>query len=135
MYVSPARLVVLDEATAGLDPVAEARAENAFAARGGVLVVLAHRLSSALRARRVLLLDGTGPALGTHETLLATSPRYADLMRAWHPTDGTGAGAVKGSFPASDAAKEALPARDAVKGAFAAPDAVKGSFTAPPGGG
>lgn len=85
LYASPARVIVLDEATAHLDPAAEARAEWAFAERGGVLVVIAHRLSSALRARRVLLLDGGDAVLGSHEELLTTAPRYAELMRAWSP--------------------------------------------------
>jgi ATP-binding cassette subfamily C protein len=83
VYASAARVVVLDEATAGLDPAAEAVAEQAFAARGGTLVVIAHRLTSAIRAERVLVMDGGRPVLGTHAELLATSPGYAELMRAW----------------------------------------------------
>ncbi|OXM71635.1 ATP-binding cassette domain-containing protein [Amycolatopsis vastitatis] len=83
VYAGSARLVVLDEATSHLDPVSEARAERAFAARGGVLVVIAHRLSSALRADRVLVMDGRETALGSHADLLAGSARYAELMRAW----------------------------------------------------
>ncbi|GAA4542086.1 ABC transporter ATP-binding protein [Amycolatopsis samaneae] len=85
VYVSPARIVVLDEATSHLDPVSEARAERAFAARGGILVVIAHRLSSAMRAERVLVMDGRETALGSHEELLTSSARYAELMRAWAP--------------------------------------------------
>lgn len=83
VYVGPARVIVLDEATSNLDPGAEALAERAFAARGGVLVVIAHRLSSALRAGRVLIMDGQETSLGDHSTLLTTSPRYAALMSAW----------------------------------------------------
>ncbi|MEV0586825.1 ABC transporter ATP-binding protein [Nonomuraea sp. NPDC050310] len=86
-YLSPARIVVLDEATCHLDPAAEARAEEAFAARGGTLIVIAHRLSSALRAQRVLVMDGTGVALGTHAELLAGSPLYADLVGRWTPAE------------------------------------------------
>jgi ABC-type multidrug transport system fused ATPase/permease subunit len=82
-YVSPAHLVVLDEATCHLDPAAEARVERAFAQREGTLVVIAHRISSALRARRILVLDGSGAALGTHGRLLATSPLYRDLVGHW----------------------------------------------------
>jgi len=82
-YLSPARLVVLDEATCHLDPAAEARAEAAFAARGGTLIVVAHRISSALRARRVLVMDGTRVLLGTHEELVGASPLYADLVGLW----------------------------------------------------
>jgi ATP-binding cassette subfamily C protein len=83
VYASPAEFVILDEATSHLDPVSEARAERAFAARGGVLVVIAHRLSSALRADRVLVMDGRETALGHHADLLARSARYAELMQAW----------------------------------------------------
>ncbi|MFI6732618.1 ATP-binding cassette domain-containing protein [Nonomuraea sp. NPDC050451] len=84
-YLAPAPLVILDEATCHLDPAAEARAENAFARRGGTLVVVAHRLTSALRARRILLMDGTRVSIGTHDELIRTSPLYADLAGHWHP--------------------------------------------------
>ncbi|MFI6814884.1 ATP-binding cassette domain-containing protein [Nonomuraea sp. NPDC050328] len=59
--LSPARLIVLDEATCHLDPVAEARAEEALARRPGTLVVIAHRAASARRARRVLTLGDGAP--------------------------------------------------------------------------
>ncbi|MBG0824235.1 ABC transporter ATP-binding protein [Planomonospora sp. ID91781] len=84
-YLTPARLIVLDEATCHLDPVAEARAEEAFARRGGTLLVIAHRPASALRARRVLVMDGTRVRLGTHGELLASSPLYAGLVGRWDP--------------------------------------------------
>jgi ATP-binding cassette subfamily C protein len=82
-YLSPAPLVVLDEATCHLDPAAERRAELAFAARPGTLIVIAHRISSALRADRVLVLDGVGAAVGDHGTLLRTSALYRDLLGHW----------------------------------------------------
>jgi ATP-binding cassette, subfamily B, bacterial RamB/AmfA len=82
-YLAAAPLVVLDEATCHLDPVAERTAEEAFARRGGTLVVIAHRVSSALRADRVLVLDGTGATVGDHATLTATSSLYRDLLGHW----------------------------------------------------
>lgn len=83
-YLSPAPLALLDEATCHLDPAAEARAERAFAARpGGTLVVVAHRISSARRAGRVLVLDGSRTACGTHDELLRTSTLYQDLVGGW----------------------------------------------------
>lgn len=84
-YLSPAPVAVLDEATCHLDPAAERRAEEAFARRGGTLIVIAHRISSALRARRVLVLDGAGAAVGDHDTLTATSPLYRELVGHWQP--------------------------------------------------
>ncbi|GGN24869.1 ABC transporter ATP-binding protein [Lentzea pudingi] len=86
VFVTSASVVILDEATSHLDPAAEARVERAFAQREGILVVIAHRLSSALRANRVLVMDGGKPLLGTHEHLLKTSALYGQLMLAWDPT-------------------------------------------------
>ena len=84
-YLSPARLVILDEAGCHLDPAAEARAEHAFASRGGILIVVAHRLTSALRASRVLLMDGGRTLEGHHDELVRLSPLYADLAGHWQP--------------------------------------------------
>ncbi|MFC8718795.1 ATP-binding cassette domain-containing protein [Kitasatospora sp. NPDC057198] len=75
-FLSPAPVVVLDEATCHLDAEAERRAEEAFAARPGTLVVIAHRIGSAMRADRVLLLDASGPLLATHADLQVLSPFY-----------------------------------------------------------
>ncbi|MFG2497320.1 ATP-binding cassette domain-containing protein [Streptomyces sp. NPDC048441] len=98
-YVSYAPLALLDEATCHLDPVAEARAERAFAARpGGTLVVIAHRISSARRADRILVMDGPRTLCGSHEELIERSSLYRDLAGNWGPVNGT-------SHPA-------LPARD-----------------------
>ena len=82
-YLSPAPLVVLDEATCHLDPAAERRAELAFAERPGTLIVIAHRISSALRAERILVLDGTGATVGDHDRLIDISPLYRDLLGHW----------------------------------------------------
>lgn len=84
-YLSPARLVILDEATCHLDPVADSRVERAFAQRPGTLVVVAHRISSALHARRILVLDGNRALLGTHQELLTCSALYRDLVGHWQP--------------------------------------------------
>lgn len=82
-YLSPAPTVILDEATCHLDPAAEARAETAFARRGGTLIVIAHRITSALRARRILVLDGTRAQCGGHRELLGTSAMYRNLAGYW----------------------------------------------------
>ncbi len=82
-YLPPAQLVILDEATCHLDPAAEEQAEAAFARRGRTLIVIAHRISSARRARRTLVLDGVRPQVGDHSSLLASSAMYADLAGQW----------------------------------------------------
>ncbi|MFG2988219.1 ATP-binding cassette domain-containing protein [Streptomyces sp. NPDC048257] len=83
-YLSPAPLLLLDEATCHLDPRTEERAERALAERPGTLVVVAHRISSAARADRVLVLDGTRAVCGTHAELPARSPLYRDLVGLWN---------------------------------------------------
>ncbi|MFD3720828.1 ATP-binding cassette domain-containing protein [Streptomyces sp. NPDC058674] len=82
-HLSPAPLLLLDEATCHLDARAEERAERALAARPGTLVVVAHRISSAVRADRVLVLDGTRAVCGTHAELPDRSPLYRDLVGMW----------------------------------------------------
>jgi ATP-binding cassette subfamily C protein len=82
-YLSPAPVAILDEATCHLDPAAETRAEEAFARRPGSLIVVAHRISSALRARRILVLDGNQAQAGDHASLLADSAMYRDLVGYW----------------------------------------------------
>jgi ATP-binding cassette subfamily C protein len=82
-YLADARVTLLDEATCHLDPAAERRVEEAFAARTGTLIVIAHRVSSALRARRVLVLDGVSATSGTHDELLDSSPLYRELLGHW----------------------------------------------------
>jgi ATP-binding cassette subfamily C protein len=107
-YLAPAGLVLLDEATCHLDPAAEALAEAAFAARpGGTLVVIAHRISSARRADRILVLDGTRAVCGTHDDLPSRSALYRDLAGSWTadavPAGRSGtpaAGPAAGSHPA-----------------------------------
>ncbi|MFE0591375.1 ATP-binding cassette domain-containing protein [Micromonospora echinospora] len=82
-WLAPAPLAILDEATCHLDPAAEALVEEAFARRPGTLVVVAHRITSALRADRVLVLDGELPVLGAHRELLARSATYRELVGYW----------------------------------------------------
>lgn len=81
-YLSPARVVILDEATCHLDLAQDAAIEAAFRRRPGMLIVIAHRLGSARRAPQVLLLDGPASVSSTHADLLVDSDRYAGLEAA-----------------------------------------------------
>jgi ABC-type multidrug transport system fused ATPase/permease subunit len=85
-YLSRAPIAILDEATCHLDPAAEGQAEAAFENRPGTLIVVAHRITSALRAQRVLVLDGNRAQAGDHASLLATSAMYQDLVGHWSVT-------------------------------------------------
>jgi ATP-binding cassette subfamily C protein len=109
-YLSSASLVLLDEATCHLDHAAERRAEDAFRERPGALVLVAHRIGSARRADRVLLLDGERTVLGTHEELIAGSRLYAELVGHWHSGDGDDA-ASAGSEQIVDRPFPAIAAR------------------------
>ena len=88
-YLSPAPIAILDEATCHLDPAAEAQAEAAFASRRGTLIVIAHRITSALRAQRILVLDGNRAQAGDHASLLALSAMYQDLVGYWSVASGS----------------------------------------------
>ena len=79
-HLTPAPVLILDEATCHLDPAAEERVERVLAGRRGTLIVVAHRISSALRAQRIVLMDGTDLVTGTHRELIATAPLYRDLV-------------------------------------------------------
>lgn len=81
-YLSPAPVAILDEATSEMTPSAEARVEAAFAARG-TLIVIAHRLTSAERARHVLVMDGPRTVEGTHSVLARSDTAYRELTGAW----------------------------------------------------
>ncbi|OFW65099.1 MAG: hypothetical protein A2135_03835 [Actinobacteria bacterium RBG_16_67_15] len=85
MLADPA-VIVLDEATANLDPETEARVEGALGTvlAGRTAIVIAHRLRSAERADRVVMMDaGRVIALGAHHDLVRESAEYAHLVSVW----------------------------------------------------
>ncbi len=82
-HLASSPIVVLDEATCHLDPAAEERAERAFMAPGRTLIVVAHRMAAARRARRALVMDGGGIDVGSHEELLERHALYADFHGLW----------------------------------------------------
>ena len=80
-----APVVILDEATAYIDPENEALVQKAISALtvGKTLIVIAHRLSTIVGADNIVVVkDGTIHAQGTHEKLLETCPLYRDMWQA-----------------------------------------------------
>ena len=78
--------LVLDEATALLDPAAARQTERALAAtvKGRTVIAVAHRLHTARDADRVVVMDaGRVTELGTHHELSAANGAYAALWQAW----------------------------------------------------
>jgi len=80
-----APIVVLDEATAFMDPENEEKMNEAIAEviRGKTVLVIAHRLHSIVNADQICVLEqGTVADVGTHSELLGRCPAYQKLWQA-----------------------------------------------------
>jgi len=86
LVLSDPHTLVLDEATALLDPRAARHLERSLHAvlDGRTVIAIAHRLHTAHDADRVcVVVDGAVAELGTHEELVAMDGEYAALWRSW----------------------------------------------------
>ncbi|MFD6907800.1 ABC transporter ATP-binding protein [Streptomyces sp. NPDC060077] len=89
--------LILDEATALLDPTTARHTERALAAvlEGRTVIAIAHRLHTAHDADRVAVMEnGRLTELGPHDDLVAADGVYASLWHSWHtnhPTTPPGA--------------------------------------------
>ncbi|MBQ5800645.1 MAG: ABC transporter ATP-binding protein, partial [Clostridia bacterium] len=77
-------IMILDEPTASLDPLAEQEIFNQFSelSDGKLTLLVSHRLSSATRATKILVMEnGELIEEGTHDALMKKNGRYALLFR------------------------------------------------------
>jgi ATP-binding cassette subfamily C protein CydD len=78
--------VILDEATANLDPESETLVQAGIdeLARGRTLLMVAHRLRTVQRADRILVLDrGVVAESGTHQALIQAGGLYRGMVGAY----------------------------------------------------
>ena len=91
-FLRESRLLVLDEPTAALDPLAEQRLFERFASltEGRTAIMISHRLGPARLADRVIVMDrGRIVEAGHHDDLLARGDLYAGMFAAqseWYNT-------------------------------------------------
>ncbi|RIK34588.1 MAG: ABC transporter ATP-binding protein [Chloroflexi bacterium] len=79
-------ILLLDEATASIDPITEAQVQAALATvlRRRTSIVIAHRLSTVQAADRIIVLrEGQIIEEGDHERLLARGGHYAELYTTY----------------------------------------------------
>jgi ATP-binding cassette subfamily B protein len=85
-FLAQPRVLVLDEATSNLDLQSETKIEAALDVllHARTAVLIAHRLSTAMKADRIVVIEG-GEVVetGTHDALVAEGGRYADLYAMW----------------------------------------------------
>jgi ATP-binding cassette subfamily B protein len=85
-FMARPRVLVLDEATSNLDLQSETKIEAALDVllQGRSAILIAHRLSTAMRADRIVVIDeGLVVESGTHDELVRLDGRYAEMYRTW----------------------------------------------------
>jgi ATP-binding cassette subfamily B protein len=85
-FMARPRVLVLDEATSNLDLLSERKIEAALDVllESRTAVLIAHRLTTAMKADRIVVVDGGRiVGMGTHAELVAKGGRYAEMYSTW----------------------------------------------------
>lgn len=85
-FISNPHILILDEATSNIDLSSEAKVEQALDVllKDRTSIIIAHRLSTALRANRIVFVhEGQILESGTHEDLLKLKGAYAEFFKTW----------------------------------------------------
>ena len=85
-FLAHPRVLVLDEATSNLDLQSETKIEAALDVllENRTAILIAHRLSTAMRADRIAVVDqGRIIEVGSHADLVAAGGRYAEMYQTW----------------------------------------------------
>jgi len=85
-FMAQPRVLVLDEATSNLDLQSETMIEAALDVllQSRTAVLIAHRLSTAMRADRIVVVgDGRLLEQGSHDELIALGGHYAEMYETW----------------------------------------------------
>jgi len=90
-FLARPRVLILDEATSSLDLRSETIIERALdrILEGRSAILIAHRLTTAQRANRIVVIDHGGIVeMGTPKELLAKGGAYAGMYNAWLESGG-----------------------------------------------
>ncbi|MGH8994482.1 MAG: ABC transporter ATP-binding protein [Acidimicrobiales bacterium] len=85
-FVAQPRVLVLDEATSNLDLLSESKIERALDVllEGRTAILIAHRLTTAMKADRIVVIDEGGIVeMGSHDQLVESGGRYAEMYETW----------------------------------------------------
>lgn len=85
VFYKDAGLMILDEPSSALDPIAEYQLNHAMigATKDKTVIFISHRLSTTRLADRIIMLeDGSVVEEGTHEELLKLNGKYAAMWKA-----------------------------------------------------
>ena len=92
-FLAQPRVLILDEATSNLDLKTESLIERALDSllEGRTAILIAHRLSTAMRASRIAVVaEGRIVEIGSQAELLEQGGRYASLFETWQRHGGHG---------------------------------------------